>query len=277
MNINAIKKKLSSFEKKDTKQSYEDRPKIPKFKPTIGKQTIRVVPFKHNKDYPFTEMKMYYNIGKFKLICSPLNWGDKDPIAEFAKKLRETNDSDKWALAKKLDFKVRIFLPVVVRGEEEQGVKYWEFGKQVYQDFLNLAADEEVGDFTDILEGRDIKITTVGPDVTGTSYNKTTISPSMKQTPLSKDSDLVERLLDEQPHPLDFYTNLPFDTIKDALQNWFEEDEEEDDDFVDAEPNLEDKNPKSTYSLSTQGEAKKSNVEKFEDMFEDEDEDDLPF
>ena len=30
-------------------------------------------------------------------------------------------------------------------------------------------------------DGRDIKLTTVGPEVTGTPYNKTTISPSMKQ------------------------------------------------------------------------------------------------
>ena len=25
----------------------------------------------------------------------------------------------------------------------------WEFGKEIYEAFLNLAADEEVGDFTD--------------------------------------------------------------------------------------------------------------------------------
>ena len=276
MNLDAIKKKLESMQKTSNGGS-NNSSNVKRFKPTIGKQTIRIVPFKYNKEFPFTEMKFYYGIGSRKVIASPLNWGEKDPIAEFAKQLRGTNDKENWRLAKKLDPKTRIYAPVIVRGEEAEGVQLWEFGKEIYEAFLQMAADEEVGDFTDILEGRDIKITTVGPDVTGTSYNKTTISPSMKQTPLSKDSDLVERLLDEQPHPLDFYTNLPFDTIKDALQNWFEEDEEEDDDFVDAEPNLEDKNPKSTYSLSTQGEAKKSNVEKFEDMFEDEDEDDLPF
>ena len=38
-----------------------------------------------------------------------------------------------------------------------------------------MAADEEIGDYTDIVGGRDIKLTTVGPEVTGTPYNKTTI------------------------------------------------------------------------------------------------------
>ena len=48
---------------------------------------------------------------------------------------------------------------------EDEGVKLWQFGKEVYQEFLNMAADDEIGDFTDIGQGRDIKLTTVGPDV----------------------------------------------------------------------------------------------------------------
>jgi hypothetical protein len=125
-------------------------------------------------------MKFYYGIGSKKVIASPLNWGEKDPIAEFAKQLRGTNDKENWKLAKKLDPKVRIFAPVIVRGEESEGVQLWEFGKEIYEAFLQMAADEEVGDFTDLMTGRDIKLVTVGPDVTGTKYNKTTIAPSMK-------------------------------------------------------------------------------------------------
>jgi hypothetical protein len=45
------------------------------FKPTIGKQTIRIVPFKYNKEYPFTEMKFYYGIGSRKVIASPFKLG----------------------------------------------------------------------------------------------------------------------------------------------------------------------------------------------------------
>ena len=32
--------------------------------------------------------------------------------------------------------KLRTFVPVVVRGEEGEGVRFWGFGKTVYQEIL---------------------------------------------------------------------------------------------------------------------------------------------
>jgi hypothetical protein len=140
MNLDAIKKKLESMQSKSTSGGANNQTK--RFKPQIGKQTVRVVPFKYNKDFPFTEMKFYYGIGSKKVIASPLNWGEKDPIAEFAKQLRGTNDKENWRLAKKLDPKNRVFAPVIVRGEESEGVQMWEFGKEIYEAFLH-EEDEE--------------------------------------------------------------------------------------------------------------------------------------
>ena len=282
MNLDAIKRKLENFQKIPNK-SNENQQSLKRFKPTIGKQQIRVVPFKFNKEYPFVEMKFYYNIGNKKVIASPLNWGEKDPIAEFAKQLRGTNDKENWRLAKKLDPKMRIFAPVIVRGEEEEGVRLWEFGKEIYEAFLQLAADEEVGDFTDILNGRDIKLTTVGPESTGTKYNKTTISPAMKTSPLSEDKAELEAFLENQDNPLDTYKPLPFDTIKVALSEWLNPEEDSDD--VMAMPAKETtvaeevaKPAKSNYSLSTKPEAKKTKADKFDELFDDDDDDnDMPF
>jgi hypothetical protein len=267
MNLDAIKKKLESMQK-TTNSGGNNYPKSRRFKPSVGKQTVRVVPFKYNKDYPFTEMKFYYGIGSRKVIASPLNWGEKDPIAEFAKQLRGTNEKENWRLAKKLDPKTRIFAPVIVRGEEAEGVQMWEFGKEIYEAFLQMASDEEVGDFTDIVNGRDIKLTTVGPDTTGTPYNRTTISPSMKQTQLSSDSDFVKIWLDDQQNPKETYKPLPFDDIKAALQEWLAPEDEEDGESnsgVDVEKN------DSNYSLSTN--EKKTKVDKFDEMFDE----DSPF
>lgn len=275
MNLDAIKKKLESMQKTSNGGSNSSSSNVKRFKPTIGKQTIRVVPFKYNKEFPFTEMKFYYGIGSRKVIASPLNWGEKDPIAEFAKQLRGTNDKENWRLAKKLDPKTRIYAPVIVRGEESEGVQLWEFGKEIYEAFLQMAADEEVGDFTDIMSGRDIKLVTVGPESTGTAYNKTTIAPSMKISALSEDSKLIEKWLEEQENPKDMYKPLPFDTIKQALQEWLDPEAEEEE--VATEPVDEVKEePKSNYSLSTKPAAKKSKAEAFDDLF-GEDDDDAPF
>ena len=275
MNLDAIKKKLESMQKTSNGGSNNNSSNVKRFKPTIGKQTVRVVPFKFNKEFPFTEMKFYYGIGSKKVIASPLNWGEKDPIAEFAKQLRGTNDKENWRLAKKLDPKTRIYAPVIVRGEESEGVQLWEFGKEIYEAFLQMAADEEVGDFTDVMSGRDIKLVTVGPESTGTAYNRTTIAPSMKTSPLSSDSKLVEKLLEEQENPKDLYKPLPFDTIKQALQEWLNPEEEgEDETEVETIDEVKEE-PKSNYSLSTKPAAKKSKADSFDELFDDED--DMPF
>ena len=58
-------------------------------------------------------MMFYYGIGSKRVMASPANWGEKDPIMEFAKQLRNTNDKENWRLAKKLDAKVRTFAPII--------------------------------------------------------------------------------------------------------------------------------------------------------------------
>ena len=279
MDLNEIKARLNQMQTASNNQSKGDGKQL-FWKPSVGKQTIRIVPFKYNSSNPFTEMQFYYGIGSKKVMPSPLNWGEKDPIKEFAKQLRQSNDKDNWRLAKKLDAKTRVFAPVIVRGEESEGVKLWQFGKEIYEAFLQMAADEEVGDFTDILNGRDIKLNTVGPESTGTPYNKTTISPSMKTSVLSDDEDVVKKLLEEQPDPKKVFKAIPYEEMKLALQEWLApEDSEEEGDIV-SEP-AEDfdsdikAEPKSNYSLSAKPIVKKSKAEAFDDLFEEDD--DLPF
>ena len=176
-------------------------------------------------------------------------------------------------MAKKLDPKVRIFAPVIVRGQESEGVHLWEFGKEIYEAFLQMAADEEVGDFTDIMTGRDIKLVTVGPESTGTVYNKTTIQPSMKMSALSEDDKELELWLDDQVNPKESYKMLPFDDIKTALQEWLAP--ENDEGSIEESLDFTKEEPKTNYSLSAKPAAKKSKAEAFDDLFEEDD--DVPF
>ena len=275
MDLNAIKAKLGEMQTQNT-NSNSGGGKNLFFKPSIGKQQIRVVPNKYNKSFPFTEMRFYYGIGNIRVIASPTNWGEKDPIMEFTKQLRSTNESENWKLAKKLDPKTRVFLPIVVRGQEDEGVKLWQFGKEVYQSFLNMAADEEIGDFTDILCGRDIKLTTVGPEVTGTKFNKTTISPSLKISALAEGEDVINSMLENQADPKKVTKQLSYDEIKNELQSWLSPEDDNDEGSISSEPPVAfDSNEpaKSNYSMSNVA-PKKSKGDQFDDMFKD---DDLPF
>ena len=209
MDLNEMKNRLSAMQSKQSGKGGGEKKSV-FWKPSVGKQIVRVVPSKYNKKNPFTEMYFHYGIGKNTMV-SPINWGEKDPIVEFAKQLRTTSDKENWRLAKKLDPKMRIFVPVVVRGEEAEGVKLWQFGKELYMDFLNLADNEDVGDFTDVMSGRDITLTTVGPEVTGTNYNKTTIMPKVKETQLADSKASIEALLENQPNPMELFKKYSYD------------------------------------------------------------------
>lgn len=235
MDLKAIREKLNQLN--STKEKKSDTNKKWKFTPSIGKQSIRILPYKYNLDNPFTELKIHYNIGK-KTMISPANWGDKDPILDLIKDLRKTNDRDNWQLAKKLEPKTRVFVPIIVRGEEDSGVKIWNFGKQVYMSFLNLADTEDVGDFTDIKEGRDIILNTVGKEATKTDYNKTEIMPSMKVTPLSNDEAKIKEWLENQPKIEDLFEVFSYDQMKAQLQDFIESIEGETEEEVSEKPEV---------------------------------------
>ena len=271
MDLNLIKQKLTNLENKAQGKSQNKKNLF--WKPSVGKQVVRIVPNKFNKSNPFTELKFYYGIGDINVMISPLNFGDKDPIADFVKELYKTNDRGNWDLAKQLRAKMRYFPPVVVRAQESEGVKLWQFGIGVFKDLLSIANDEEIGDYTDVYEGRDINVETVGPEVTGTRYNKSSVRVKIKQTPLSEDKAQVETFLEEQVNPSEIFKRYPFEEIKAALQSHLKpEDTPQEGDIID-----DDKPSKTNYALTTN--SKKSKSDEFDELFsgDDKKEDDLPF
>ena len=90
----------------------------------MGKHSIRIVPSVFNKSNPFKEVYMHYGINN-RTMMSLTNFNEKDPIVEFAQGLRKSSEKDNWQLAKKLEPKMRVFAPVIVRGEEDKGVRLW--------------------------------------------------------------------------------------------------------------------------------------------------------
>ena len=283
MDLNALKKKLDTLQSNPQGGQKTDYSLI-FWKPTVGKQQIRIVPSAYDASNPFTELKFYYGITN-KVMISPSNFGEKDPIALFAGKLREGEyNKENYVLAKKLDAKNRVFVPVVVRGEEDKGVRLWQFGKLVYEELLALAVDDEIGDYTDIVGGRDLTVETVGPEATGTPYNKSSIRVRMKTSPLSEDATKVETWTNEQPNPKEgLFKLFSFDEMKSALEKWLspEDNEEEIANNPNSFPTSAASTPAkpSNFSLDT-NQAKQSKVDKFDSLFDDkkgDEPDDLPF
>jgi hypothetical protein len=278
MDISAIKQRLNTLQSTNTpgKKEKIDYSKVYWKPKEEGKYQIRIVPSKLNPQNPFQEVFVHYGFGKFP-IYALTNWGEKDPIVEFASQLRKTNDKENWSLAKKLDPKMRVFAPVIVRGEEEKGVRLWEFGKEIYMQLLGIAEDEDYGDYTDINEGRDFTVDVVKGDIGGRQGLKSSIRIKPKTTPLSADASSVKTFLNEQPVLLEIQRKMDFEAIKEVLQHWLSpEDAGDDVEEVDEEV-VEAAAPTKNYALKTPAAPKASKVDTFDSLFEDEEDNDLPF
>jgi hypothetical protein len=211
------------------------------WKPTPGKHQVRIVPYKFNKDNPFIELYFHYNINN-KTYLSPQSFGRPDPIVEFADKLKRMGDKDDWKAAKAMEPKLRTFVPVVVRGEEGEGVRFWGFGKTVYQEILGYIADPDYGDITDPTSGRDLTIEYKSAEEAGTTYPTTTIRVKPKESALSDDDTKAVNFVENQTEITDLYSELSYDELKSVLEGWLNPTNESGDESVSQE----------TLSTSTQ-------------------------
>ena len=213
MDINAIKSRLTQLQKStSTKENF--------WKPQPGKTQIRMVPYKFNKDNPFIELYFHYQMGQNKTYISPVSFGRPDPINEFADKLKSTGSREEWIQGKKLEPKMRTFVPVVVRGQEKDGVKFWGFGKTVYQELLGFIADPDYGDLTDPVSGRDIVVEKLTPAEAGNQFGKTTIRVKPNQTPITENKEVLESIFESQVELPELYDEPTYDELKDALQHY---------------------------------------------------------
>lgn len=213
LDISKIKSRLNSLSNTNQKSNLL-------WKPNPGKQEVRIVPYKFQPDNPFIELKFHYNLNG-KTYLSPDSFGRPDPIVEFAARLKRSGDKEEWKLARKLEPKMRTFAPIVVRGEEHEGVKFWGFGKQVYQELLSIMSDPDYGDITDLANGRDIVVEFKTAEETGKQFPETSIrvKPNTKPAVDPTNKELLEKIA-SQTKILDLFPELSYDELKDVMNNW---------------------------------------------------------
>tara|TARA_R110000851_G_scaffold328756_1_gene499961 strand:- start:587 stop:1396 length:810 start_codon:yes stop_codon:yes gene_type:complete len=213
IDLDAIRNRLNRLQNKTTRTDNL-------WKPKPGKQQVRIVPYVHNTSNPFVELFFHYGFGG-KNILSPKTFGEADPLIEFADQLRATGNRDDWNLSKDLFPKMRTYVPVIVRGEESEGVKFWGFGKTVYQELLGFFTDPDYGDLTDPVGGRDITVEFKTAKELGKNYPETYIRVKPNQTPISEDKDVLEKSKDQIELPTMFKKHS-YDELKALLETWLE-------------------------------------------------------
>ena len=212
MDLNAIKNRLSQLQTTNNRTSNL-------WKPSPGSQVVRIVPYKFNADNPFIELYFHYDLGG-KNYLSPISFGRPDPIEEFAQKLKSTGSKDDYRLGRKIEAKMRTFAPVMVRGEETQGVKFWGFGKTVYQELLSIIAAPDYGDITDPVNGRDVAVEFKTAEETGKSFPSTSIRVKPNQTPITEDASVLESIKETQKNITEIYQERSYDELTQALNDY---------------------------------------------------------
>jgi len=221
IDFDAIKRKLDRLSGNNTSRNVM-------WKPTEGeKHSVRLLSFPDNDGQPFKELMFYYNIPGQRGLLAPSQFGKRDPIQELINKLRDEGTKESYEMAKKLYPKMRVYAACIVRGEESEGVKLWGFGKTVYQSILALMLDEDYGDITDPLEGRDITVTcTKNP---GQQWATTAITPRGKQTKLSSDSKQSKEWMTNLPDVESIFQLKSYDELSKIINDWLAGDEDGDD------------------------------------------------
>lgn len=218
LDVNALKNKLKSFNRKG---NAEER-NAALWKPPEGKSIIRIVPLKENPSNPFIELNFHYGIGN-KTYLSPTSFGKRDPIAEFADAIIADESmpvKERYAQAKPFRPKARTYIPVIVRGEEDKGVRLYSFGTSVYKQLAAFMVDEDYGDITDPRNGRDITLEYTPGEKSDTKLPQTSIRIKPNQTPLSTNPELVEKWLTQQPNIRELYEEPSYEELSSALQKY---------------------------------------------------------
>ena len=166
------------------------------WRPEDGESVIRIVPTPDGD--PFKDYWFHYNVGKNSGFLSPKrNFGEDDPLDSFVRELFNEGTDDSIKMAKNLMARQRFFSPVLVRGEEEKGVRIWGYGKMAYEKLLSLVLNPEYGDITSPEEGTDLVIHYGKP--AGASFPQTKITPRRQNSPLDEDSAKTAEHLESVP------------------------------------------------------------------------------
>ena len=89
-------------------------------------------------------------------------------------------------------------------------------------ELLKYAEDEDYGDYTDVMEGRDIVVTGTEKEAFGSSYIEPTIILKPKTSPLSDDDKEIKEWLNNQPNPYEQFTKKSPEELKQLLKEYIE-------------------------------------------------------
>ncbi len=188
------------------------------WRPQEGDQDIRLVPTEDGD--PFKVYHFHYNLGEGArggILCPKRQFGDNCPVCDFASKLWQEGTEESKKMAKSLFVRQRFFSPVIVRGEEEQGVKIWGYGKTIYETLLGLVLNPDYGDITDTDSGVDFTLNYTLPKTKG-AFPQTNLVPKRKSSALASSKAGIKEILEQVPEIDSLFQRKSTTDVKNILE-----------------------------------------------------------
>jgi len=185
-----------------------------------GKSIVRVLPPRKGEKL----MKVAYvhyidvpGVGRVSFNCPRLMAKRPCPVCAQEAKLMSTGEDVDFRKARKLSAKRRLFMPIIVRGEEDNGPRLLAFGKMIEDQLVEIRKDEDDGgNFAHPgAEGFDLKISRTGEGPNDTKYK---VSKTGGNKPLSDDADQMREWIESQPSAERYLRVLDDDAIEALLR-----------------------------------------------------------
>lgn len=168
---------------------------------------------------PFLNVFFHFDIGDEPLYCPKSNKNEDCDVCDFCDQLKSFKDPQgnqkpknvkdgDWELFKKIQPKCNIYVPMVERGHETEGAKFWRISQTLAGQLIDICAEgdrnegREDGGGLAILfsntDGYDLTVTVKKPGEDGNNkqYALTEAKAKIKTSALSKDKKVVKEIMD---------------------------------------------------------------------------------
>jgi len=159
LNLENVKKKLEQ-------ESAEKQGNVI-WKITEGVHYVRIVPVPDliKNDNIDVKYHQHYNVGKsLPFTCNRKQYDEECAVCEYVSNLYKSGIEEDRKLASRMRVKERFFVPVLVRGQESEGIKWWGIAPTTHIDLYKIISETnkrgeiKYGDITDPETGWDLKI-----------------------------------------------------------------------------------------------------------------------
>jgi hypothetical protein len=208
INLDLMKKKMAAVNNGGGSSNFW---KIPK-----GDSTVRIVPDPDGD--PLREFWFHYGVGNQSFLCPKKTEGAHCPVCDFVSKLYDSGSEEDRKLANSIRAKQRFYSPVVVRGEEDQGVRLWSYSKTVYTRLLSLILDKEYGDITDPKTGTDLNLNYGKKQ--GKLYPEVDVNPQRSVSLLMEDADKAAEFMEQEFDYDNLFSVKTSEQVQQALDSY---------------------------------------------------------